>query len=223
MNLRRAPWIAVLTLAMLVRGGICQTAVPYEADIQEFEAQDAKYPPAKGGIVFVGSSSIGLWKTLAQDFPRHNVIRRGFGGSQLTDSIRFVHRIVTPYQPRMVVLFAGTNDVASGKTGETVFNDFRTFVGEVRSKLPDARIAYISLTPAPVRWQFKPQIVRANTLIRDFCLQGENLVFVDVYHAMLDAEGNPRPELFLADRLHMNVQGYAIWRKTIAPLLPWGN
>jgi lysophospholipase L1-like esterase len=215
--------VAASALAAPTLAGRGQEPVPFEADIKRFEAADAKNPPAKGGIVFVGSSSIVLWKTLKEDFPGYNVINRGFGGSQVSDSVRFARRIVTPYKPKMIVFFAGTNDIAGGKSAETVFNDYRAFVDIVRSELPTTRIAYISISPAPSRWSKLEEVKKANSLIRDYSLKERDLIFVDVFSSMLDEKGGPRPDLFGPDQLHMNPTGYAIWRKLVAPLLPWGT
>lgn len=197
--------------------------IPFGDEIRRYEEQDALRPPAKAGIVFVGSSSIARWKTLEKDFPQHRVLNRGFGGSQLSHSVAYAHRIVTPYEPQMVVLFAGTNDLADGKTPEEVHRDFRQFVWTVREKLPDVRIAYISITPAPSRWGRADAIRKANALIRRECLEGSNLAFIDVFSPMLDEFGQPRPDLFIEDRLHLNEKGYAIWRQAVAPYLPWGG
>lgn len=194
-------------------------ALPFEDEIKAFEAQDATNPPKKGGIVFVGSSSIRLWTTLKEDFPGLNVINRGFGGSQTSDSVRYVHRIVTPYEPRMVVFFAGTNDIAAGKTADTVFADYKAFVEAVRSKLPKTKIAYISITPAPSRWDKLDEFKKANRLIKDYSRHGRNLLFVDVFNQYFDAKGGPRPELFRDDQLHMKPNGYAIWVKAVKPIL----
>lgn len=196
------------------------TTLPFEADIMRYVAGDLRNPPPKNGVVFVGSSSIGLWKTLQTDFPDHHVINRGFGGSQLSDSVRYAHLIVSPYQPKMVVLFAGTNDLANGKKAETVFEDFKAFVEKVRIGAPRLKVAYISVSPAPSRWNLIEEIKKTNRLIEEYTKSDKNLIYVDVFSKMLDAQGNPRPELFVEDRLHMNADGYAIWTKAVAPLLP---
>jgi lysophospholipase L1-like esterase len=195
-------------------------AFPFEADIMRYVAGDLRNPPPKNGVVFIGSSSIGLWKTLQTDFPEHNVINRGFGGSQLSDSVRYAHLIVSPYQPKMVVLFAGTNDLSSGKKAETVFEDFKAFVEKVRIGSPRLKVAYISVSPAPSRWNLIEEIKKTNRLIEEYSKADKNLVYVDVFSKMLDAQGGPRPELFVEDRLHMNPDGYAIWTQVVAPILP---
>jgi lysophospholipase L1-like esterase len=149
------------------------------------------------------------------------VINRGFGGSLLSDSVHFAHRIVTPYRPRMVVVFAGSNDLASGRMPERVSADFQAFVGKVREKLPRTRIAFISVSPTPSRWANNANVIRANRLVREFIQAEENLAYIDVYHPMLSPEGQPRPELFVSDQLHLNEKGYALWRSVVGPYLPW--
>jgi lysophospholipase L1-like esterase len=191
----------------------------WEADIQKFEAADRQTPPAKGAIVFIGSSSIRMWKELAEDFPDSKVITRGFGGSQLADSTRYASRIVIPYQPRMVVLYAGDNDLASGKTPQQVFKNYQAFVRRVRATLPQVKIAYISIKPSLARLKLMEQMRATNALIRGFAAKGKNLIFIDVFTPMLNQAGEPRSELFLEDGLHMNRTGYAIWRNVIAPHL----
>ena len=197
-----------------------QPGAPFESDIRKFEDEDAKNPPVPGGIVFVGSSSIVRWKTLKEDFPTYNVINRGFGGSEISDSVRFADRIVTPYKPVMVVFFAGTNDIAAGKSAATVFDDYRQFVAKVKLKLPDTVIAYISISPAPSRWAKLAEIKKANSLIQRYSRRQRKLLFVNTFPKMVDANEGPRPELFVADQLHMSPAGYAIWVEAVRPILP---
>jgi lysophospholipase L1-like esterase len=160
-----------------------------------------------------------MWKTLADDFPGKPVIRRGFGGSQLADSVRYADRIVTPYAPRGVVLYAGDNDIASGKTPEKVLADYRDFVARVHAKAPEARIAYISIKPSPKRAALMAKMRAANEAIRAEAARDPRLVFIDVFTPMLGADGQPRPELFLSDRLHMNATGYALWTERVRPFV----
>jgi len=191
----------------------------FESEIQKFEENDRQSPPAKDSILFVGSSSIRFWKDLDKDFPSTKVINRGFGGSQIEDSTYFADRIVIPYNPRMIVLYAGDNDLAAGKTPEKVFADYKDFVGKVRQQLPKVPIAYISIKPSLARWQLTDQIKATNTLIRSYASHNKNLVFIDVFPAMLGADGRPRPELYVKDGLHMTPEGYAVWKAIVAPYL----
>jgi lysophospholipase L1-like esterase len=181
----------------------------WEKEIRAFEASDRTNPPVKHGILFIGSSSIRLWKTLAKDFPGQPVINRGFGGSRIADSTALADRIIFPYEPRTIVFYAGDNDIAEGHTPEQVAADYRTFVETVRAKLPDTRIAFISIKPSPIRWNLRDKIESANRQIA--AMKGDGLVFIDSYNAMLGADGKPRTEMFTSDRLHMNAAGYKLW------------
>lgn len=185
-------------------------------DISAFEASDKTDPPPKGAIVFVGSSSIRMWKDLAKDFPDRAVINRGFGGSEIIDLTHFADRMVLPYAPRQIVMYAGGNDINARKTPEKVFEDFKAFVRKIHATLPDTRIAYISIAPNPARWSQIESVRRANQMIEEFTRTDRRLDFIDVFPAMLGADGQPKPDIFLADRLHMNERGYAIWREIVS-------
>ena len=187
----------------------------FEAEILALEASDRTNPPPKRPVLFVGSSSIRLWKTLAEDFPKQRVINHGFGGSEISDSVFYAKRIVIPYKPRLIVLYAGGNDIHGGKTPEAVFSDFKAFVATVHAALPRTRIAYISIAPNPARWAEVDKVRAANALIAGFAREHRDLEFIDVFPHMLGLDGLPRPEIYSADRLHMNEQGYALWTQIV--------
>ncbi len=192
----------------------------WEKDIAAYETADRIQSPEKGGIVFIGSSSIRLWKTLAEDFPRHRVLNRGFGGSQMSDSAYFADRIVLPYAPRMVVVYAGGNDVNVGKTPERILADFKALVKKVRSALPETTIAYVTIAGNPKRWAQVERVKAANALVEDYVRKNSGLQYIDVFAPMLGEDGLPLPDIFVADRLHMNAKGYALWTKVIGQALP---
>jgi lysophospholipase L1-like esterase len=191
----------------------------WENEIRAFEASDKTNPPPQHALLFVGSSSIRMWKTLAADFPGQPVINRGFGGSQIADSTAFAGRIIVPYKPRMVLLYAGDNDIAAGKSPETVAADYRAFVKKIELELPETRIAFISIKPSLARWKLVDKMREANALVKEFAATDRRQVFIDVFSPMLGPDGEPRRELFAPDGLHMNHQGYAIWAERIRPLL----
>ncbi|MBL9188812.1 MAG: hypothetical protein JNK23_15115 [Opitutaceae bacterium] len=199
----------------------CAFATPekWTAAIDKFTQAEAKQAPAPGGIVFVGSSSIVKWTILAEDFPGLPVINRGFGGSELADSVFYADRIVLPYRPRTVVLYDGDNDLNAGKTPERVHADFRAFVAKIHAALPTAKIVFIAIKPSPSRWKNIANIRAADTLIAADCAKDPRLAYADIYTPMLGADGQPRPDLFVKDMLHINAAGYALWQPVIAPLL----
>ena len=191
----------------------------WEPAIQKFEEQDTLTPPAKGGIVFIGASSIVRWN-LAESFPDlKDAINRGFGGSEMADSAKYAARVVVPYAPRTVVLYPGENDIARGTTPQTVGAGFVKFYQTVHSALPKTRIIAIGLKPTPARWQLNDKFLEANTLIRRYCQSHPNCDYLDVSRDMLGADRKPRPELFIADGQHMTPEGYKIWSRLIHPLL----
>lgn len=191
----------------------------WEAEIQAFEASDRTNPPPRDAILFIGSSSIRLWKTLRQDFPELKVINRGFGGSEIIDSVNYAERIVFPYHPRRIVMYAGGNDINAGKSPERVFGDFKAFVEKVLARQPETRISYISIAPNPARWAQVEKVKAANQLIEKFTRQDSRLAFIDLFPRMLGDDGQPRPDIFVQDRLHMNSKGYALWVSILRPHL----
>jgi lysophospholipase L1-like esterase len=208
-----------LTLLLVVQAARAADSGQFAAEIAAFEAADKTNPPPKNAILFIGSSSIRKWTTLARDFPGRQVINRGFGGSQVADSVFYFDRIVAPYQPRTIVMYAGSNDLNAGKTPEEVFDDFKTFANKVRAALPGARLDYISIGVSPSRWKDFQNVKKTNRLIRDYISRDDRLEFIDVLPAMLGPDGRPKPDIYVADRLHMNAKGYTIWQAVVGPYL----
>lgn len=190
----------------------------WEKEMAAFDAADARQAPAKGGIVFVGSSSIRMWASLAKDFPDRKVLNRGFGGSQLADAVHHAERAILRYQPKQVVIYSGGNDLNAKKTPEVVYGDFVALVSKIRAAHPQARIAYITIAPNPARWSQLEQIKQTNALIAGYCRR-HGMDTIDVFTAMLGPDGRPKPDIFLKDNLHMNERGYAIWREVVRPYL----
>jgi lysophospholipase L1-like esterase len=192
----------------------------FASEIDAFDAADRASPRTPGGIVFVGSSTIRLWTTLADDFVGLPVLNRGFGGSTFPEALHYLQRTVVRYHPSTVVVYEGDNDVAGGRTPQQIADDYRTFVRGVRDSLPNARIVFLAIKPSPSRWKLESQRQEANRLVRAIVARDANQTFVDVGTPMLDpSSGHPRPALYRADSLHMTPAGYAIWRATVAPVL----
>jgi lysophospholipase L1-like esterase len=190
----------------------------WEKEIQAFEKKDKEQPPPANAVLFVGSSSIRLWN-LAKSFPGVATINRGFGGSQTADVVHFVPRIVVKYQPRLIVFYAGDNDLAAGKTPDQVAADFQAFVQAVRKELPETKIVFLAIKPSPSRWKLFDKQNKANQLIEARCKDGKNLTYLDSVRSLLDKDGKPRAELFQKDGLHMNEEGYRLWAGLVQPYL----
>lgn len=190
----------------------------WEPAIAAFEAADRQQPPPPRSILFIGSSSVEHWKSLAADFPELSVINRGFGGSELADSTYFADRIVAPYHPRAVVLYAGDNDLQDGHSPAQVRDDFAAFVRKVRSVDPGVPIAFVAIKPSVARKVLLPQVSEANALIKAYAATQKQVTYLDVYTPMLGADGQPQWKWFGPDGLHMNRTGYALW---IGIIRPW--
>jgi lysophospholipase L1-like esterase len=189
----------------------------WDAPLAAFAAADSKQAPPPNGVLFVGSSSIRLWDGLQSDFASLPVvINRGFGGSTLSDCVHYLDRLVVRYRPRLVLVYAGDNDLAEGKTADDVLHQFDAFVQGVHAALPETRIAFISIKPSPARASLLPEIRRANLLVEQFAHTHPGVAYVDVFTPMLAADGSPRGELFRPDALHLNATGYALWKSVIS-------
>jgi lysophospholipase L1-like esterase len=211
-------WLALAVVCVAV--GACR-AQPnperWQKSMERFAEQDRAKPPPKHGVVFVGSSSIALWTDVAKQFSEHAVLNRGFGGSILPDVLHYLDRVVLAYEPKVVVLFCGGNDLNAKRTPEQVHEDFQTFVRRVHEKLPKTHIVYISIHRPPGRQSQAELISRVNALVAQSCATEPKLTFVNVHDAMLK-DGKPNPELY-RDPLHPSAKGYALWVEKLRPVL----
>jgi lysophospholipase L1-like esterase len=182
----------------------------WEPAIRAFEVHDAAHPPPDNPILFLGSSSIRGWD-LSGAFPGVPAINRGFGGSELSDSIRYFDRVVLPYRPRAILLYAGDNDIGNGESAGQVIADFRTFAAKVRSRLPRTHLAFIPIKPSLKRWELWPEMKQANVSIRDLVAADSMRHYLDTASPMLGEDGLPVQELFAKDGLHLSKEGYALW------------
>jgi lysophospholipase L1-like esterase len=210
---------AILILfASTLTAQLARAAEPFakwEPEIQKFEAADRAQMPPKGAILFVGSSSIRFWTNLVESFPKKQIIQRGFGGSTMADALHFADRIILPYEPKEIVIYEGDNDLAGGKTPEQVVAEYQQLVEKIRAKLPKTKIWFISVKPSPSRWKLEAQARQLNAQIEWWSKAHKNVGYIDVWNPMLGPDGAPRPDIFREDKLHMNADGYEIWRKVI--------
>ena len=207
--------IAITCLAVVAK------AQPFIDEIANFKKQDAASFPPANAILFVGSSSFRKWEDVANYFPNYTIINRGFGGSTLPDVIQYETDVIFPYHPKQIVIYCGENDIASSDTVsvQMVFSRFKKLFTDIRAVMHDVPILFISLKPSPSRWQMRNRMMGANKLIKKYLKKKNNAAFVSVWNAMLGADGQPIPDIFESDNLHMNAKGYTIWQKLIEPYL----
>lgn len=190
-------------------------AVPldrFESNIAAYESADKLKPPEPGGALFLGSSTFTLWgHDLEREFARFHALNRGFGGSTILEVDHYLERICFPYQPHLIVLYVGTNDVAEGHSPEQILADFECLLAHLRRQLPKTRVAYVSMAMPPSRAQYARQYEESNRKLKQLCDEEPNLDYIDVSRLLLDEQGRPKVEYYREDLLHMNLSGYAAW------------
>lgn len=191
----------------------------FQSEIDELTNQEKIEGTGTGGIMFLGSSSIRMWKTLEQDFNGYPVYNLGFGGSHTSDVLYYFQDLVVPYQPAIILFYEGDNDLASGKSPGEVFRDFKQFHKRVRADLPGTEIGFIAVKPSPSRWNLKDEYEEYNNKILSYCRKKDDLTYIDVVTPMIAENGRPIPAIFLSDSLHMNEAGYDIWEKQVRPFI----
>ncbi|MFO1500424.1 MAG: GDSL-type esterase/lipase family protein [Verrucomicrobiota bacterium] len=214
--------LLILTPIRLIPGsgaGAQVLANAFEKDILAFEAIDRTNAPSPGSILLVGDSQFTRWKTVHQDLQEYRIVNRGFGGSKMTDLLRYTDRIVLRYKPRMIVVNEGGNDIHSGRTPGQLLADIQTFISRVREALPDVPIAFSGLTPSPARWSEAATRLHFNQMLKGYLATGTNLVYLDLFDSYLGADGKPRDELFVEDKLHHSAAGYAVRVRIMRPIL----
>jgi lysophospholipase L1-like esterase len=219
---RKVALLIVLGAAAITPAGNQPPADPdpnrFAKEINAFAEWDSKNAIPAAPVLFVGSSSIRLWRT-HESFPDLPIINRGFGGSQISDVIHFADRIVLPYRAQVIVFYAGNNDIAAGKSAQRVLEDWRQFAKLVLAGPPATRVVFLAINPSRSRWPFWPEVQKANTLIQEFCRSDPRLIFADGTTLFLGADGMPDSSLFVQDQLHLNARGYALWSKALTPIL----
>ncbi|HZM94462.1 MAG TPA: GDSL-type esterase/lipase family protein [Vicinamibacterales bacterium] len=210
---------AVFLGAMLAAStALAQQPDRWERFVAAYDEADKVSPPLKHQIVFVGSSTIRRWD-VASYFPDLKIINRGIDGTELSDALKYIDRLVLRYEPRLVVVYAGDNDIGGGKLSEQVSVDFERFVRAVQTRLPETRILYIGIKPSPLRWLQVDRMRLANQVIRTICERDDRLAFLDFDNLMLGWDEKPRRELYVEDGLHLWPQGYQLWTAVLRPYL----
>ncbi len=213
--------LVLLALVTPVSGGESAREQKHNFDrwndaMAAFEVQDRETPPKPGGILFVGSSTIRLWN-LEESFPDLPVVNRGFGGSEMIDSVRFFDRLVTPHQPRAIFVYAGSNDLSKGTASWEVLEDFQRFVAKVHQAQPETDVVFLSVKPTIRRWPIIHRVRAANELVAAWAALQENVHYLDVHTPMLNSDGEPESRYLAKDGLHLSEEGYRHLTELVRP------
>lgn len=212
-------WLLIVVIFAI--GSSTAISQPFINEIKAFRRADSIAMPPQNAILLIGSSSFTNWKDVAKYFPEHTIINRGFGGSSLPHMTMYAEDIIFKYNPKQIIIYCGENDLTGGPsiTADTIFNRLKKLHQLIRSRYKKVPIAYISMKPSPSREKYLETMQKGNELIKSFMEKQKKSSYIDVYHSMLDANGNILTHIFLSDKLHMNAEGYKIWQGIIAPYL----
>ena len=218
----------VALFALCAAAAPAQQAAPQKASdsparfasaIEAFLQSDRTAPPPQQSILFIGSSIFRLWKNLTTQMAPLPVFNRAFGGSRTADVLHYMDEIVLPYQPKVIVYYCGSNDVNPGLPAAGIAGNFRKFVERVHDKLPETRVIYVAIQRAPEKRKHWDVVDEANTLAKEYCGRDRRLTFVDLNPALFGADGDPRLDLYLADKLHFHEPAYVEFTKLLRPVL----
>ncbi len=191
-----------------------------EGEVSQFEAADKIEPVDPNVILFVGSSSVRMWKSLQEDLEGHRVLNRGFGGSNFHDLIYYADRLIYAYHPKAVFVYEGDNDISGGDSARDVLRSARKLRKMIARNLgKDVPVVFISPKPSVSRWNLHEEYEKANELLEKLADKQDNTYFVDVWNPALQPNGTVRDDIFLADNLHMTADGYDIWEAAIEPMV----
>ncbi|MDH4064951.1 MAG: GDSL-type esterase/lipase family protein [Acidobacteriota bacterium] len=220
-HLRRF-WLVIGTLALapglMAEAGQSPDPRRFEKDIAAFEAEDRAAPPPAGSTLFVGSSSIRYWD-VAKAFPTRSTIKRGFGGSHVSDNVYYADRIIVRYKPALIVFYAGDADVAAGKTAEQIAADVKTLIALIHERLPGTTMVIIGTKPSPAHWAHIDTIRRANRLVKALVANDPLAAYADVDDALVGSDGHPRPDFYAENGLNLNERGYEAWTAAVRPVI----
>jgi hypothetical protein len=191
----------------------------FDKEVQTFIEMVPERTNQNNLIIFTGSSSIRFWGSLESDFPEHNILNTGFGGSQFSDLIFFAHDLILRFRPKQVFIYEGDNDLAYKKDPNEIMDDALALVKKLRSELPKVDIVFIAAKPSIARWKLKDSYVELNNQLSDYASKNDNIQFVDIWTPMVGEDGVLESDLFIEDQLHMTPKGYEIWKKEVIEYL----
>ena len=207
--------LGLLAAYLLPPAALLAQEAPFGEEIHVFNVEDEVYPPQGCETLFVGSSSFRFWFGMKNDFRKLRILKRGFGGAQISDINYRFDQVVARYRPQRIAFYAGENDIDAGKSPEAVFAEFTNFMESKSTALGPTPVFYVSAKPSLARWNQYASQSELNRMIEQMAKERDDLVYVDIVSAMMK-EGKPDPSLFISDGLHMRSSGYRLWRERIS-------
>ncbi len=192
----------------------------FQGEVAQIIAKTPAPAEKHQAYLFTGSSSIRLWDDLKAHYPNQTVINTGFGGSQTHELLQYTQELILNYSPKKIFIYEGDNDIAAGKSPLTILKTMQKLVGKIHGSLPEAEIIIISAKPSLSRWHLKEEYMNLNRLYKAYCHKEERVQFANVWDIMLNEKGQPKPDIFIEDGLHMNPKGYELWAEVLSSFIP---
>lgn len=223
MRLRFNYWLLISVIAacnLFAKDSLVTDPDPkrFQNEIDNFIQWDKKNSFVNDAVLFVGSSSIRMWKTHSA-FPQYPVINRGFGGAHIPDVIFYYDKVIKKYNPGLIVFYCGDNDISSDIPVQQVFDDYLQLIGKIKNDFPDVKFIFISVKPSGSRWEYWHAMNELNEKIEKYNKQDENLFYIDLADPLLNSEDAPNDEFYLNDKLHLSEKGYEVWKSILGKLL----
>ncbi|MBO6793320.1 MAG: hypothetical protein JJ895_05380 [Balneolaceae bacterium] len=214
--------LALLFICLISTHVLAQDPTRFAGEIEVITNRDFERNNDQPLVFFTGSSSIRMWKNVETTFPGYQVINNGFGGSEFSDLIHYKQELIYAFEPDILFIYEGDNDVNSGKSKEEILKEAVSLLDDIKLKLPDTQVYMISPKPSISRWHLKDEYEQVNDALNQLTQSDEypNVSFIDVWSPMLDDNGSVKDDVFIEDDLHMNEKGYEIWAAVIGEYLP---
>ncbi|NVJ84741.1 MAG: G-D-S-L family lipolytic protein [Algoriphagus sp.] len=217
--MKKAAFLFILILLGFTATSFAQE-VPFESEVKEITQRIKREGYQVGSTLFTGSSSIRLWESLQTDFREYPILNTGFGGSKASDLKRHLYPLVLQFKPARVFIYEGDNDIQAGLSPEEIMGDLEQIVLRIQVVDPATQVFLISAKPSPSRWDKKENYLKLNEVMKAYCEKKEGVEFVDVWNIMLNEQGKPISTIFIEDQLHMNKEGYDLWKKVFGNYFP---
>lgn len=213
-------WFLLFTGLLVALAGVLVLVFLRSRSFEQVRRRHLQAHPFEQNLhkdLMVGSSFFEGWVSASRDFAPLDILNIGIGGTVIQTWIDFLENTVAPYQPRSLILYAGSNDFNQAATAELVFARLAALFDQIEDRLPGIPVVYIGICPTIARQHSWPEIQKFNRLVEQACAARAHFYFVDSAPAILDAAGQLRPELYLPDTLHFNPQGYQAWAGGVCP------
>ena len=210
--------VVLVVVLMLASTGIAVSQTDFSKEVEKIQ-QRSLDKGLNEPVIFIGSSSIRMWSTLEQDFPDVPVLNHGFGGSEYSDLLKYREQLIEEFEPSMVVVYSGDNDIANSQVPSQIAEKADRFVDGLRREASGALVIILAAKPSMARWELKDKYQELNEQLKKVAENYDHVVFVDVWNPMLKQNGEVNPKLFIEDGLHMNEKGYKIWKNLLLPYL----